>query len=168
MTNVLDHSLIQSLLEKFDIRAIVGFPKNRAIGLNNTLPWNIPEDLQFFKKTTSGKTILMGRKTYDSIGRPLPKRLNIVLSRTPTNIPNVITIDHPSKLLELDLPRDIWLIGGAKIYELLLPACIELYISHIHQDYNGDTFFPSFEENFTPAETIEQYETFHVKKYIRK
>lgn len=122
---------------------IVAMDQNGVIGRNNDLPWHLPNDLKYFKKTTEGKTVVMGRKCYESIGRPLPKRKNIVLSRTAFIQENV---DWYSCIDEvLDLPEEVFIIGGSQIYKALLPFCNRLYITKIHHEFEGDTFFPNID-----------------------
>ncbi|HEY8990640.1 MAG TPA: dihydrofolate reductase, partial [Luteolibacter sp.] len=102
--------------------AVVAMTADRVIGRDGTLPWHLPEDLQFFKRTTSGHPIVMGRKTFESIGKPLPKRRNIVLTRDPSwQAPGVEVIHSPAELLNLpDLGDTVFLIGGAEIYAAFL------------------------------------------------
>lgn len=165
--NILTEEIINTLRKRFNIRAIAAIAKNRVIGSNNCIPWNIPQDLQFFRKTTQGATVLMGRKTFESIGKPLPNRCNIVLSSTCQEIPGTTVICSPDQLLGLDIPRDIWVIGGATIYKLMLPVCDELYISHIEGNYSGDTYFPEFENNFSLENVLESHNIFQAVVYKR-
>ncbi|WP_193213958.1 dihydrofolate reductase [Luteolibacter marinus] len=148
--------------------AIVAMTPDRVIGRDGTLPWHLPEDLAFFKRTTSGHPIVMGRKTYDSIGRPLPKRRNIVVTRDPGwSADGVEAIHSPGALSGLDLEGDVFIIGGSRIYEAFLPYLDELLVSHVHHPYPGDTRFPAFEERFGPGEIIESHEAFDVRRYHR-
>lgn len=139
---------------------------NRLIGANGSLPWHLPEDLAFFKKTTVGNPILMGRKTFESIGRPLPKRRNIVITRDENwSHPGVEVIHSPGQI-PTDEPQ-IFLIGGAEVYKALTPLIDEWLVSHVKKAYQGDTHLAHFEENFPEIETIEEHGTFIVKKYLR-
>jgi dihydrofolate reductase len=148
--------------------AIVAMTPERVIGRDGTLPWHLPEDLAFFKRTTSGHPILMGRKTYDSIGRPLPKRRNIVLSRDPEwSADGVETIHAPEELSALDLDGDVFIIGGSGIYEAFLPQLDELLVSHVHEAYPGDTHFPEFSHLFKAPELLESHDAFDVFRYLR-
>ena len=133
--------------------AIAAMASNRVIGRNGELPWHLPEDLKFFKQTTLGHPVLMGRKTFESIlarlGKPLPGRPNIVLTE---NMPlredaHVIrSMDELAKVPGITFP--IFLIGGAQLYKTLLPECDELLLTFLSNPYEGDTFFPPFEEDF--------------------
>jgi dihydrofolate reductase len=127
--------------------------RNRVIGKNNQLMWNIPEEFRYFKNTTLGKPIIMGRKTYESLGRPLPGRANIVISRHPDSITgDVIAVDTLDKAIARakDIAAgegkdEIFIIGGAEIYKAGLPVTDRLYLTVIDRDYDGDTFFPEFD-----------------------
>jgi dihydrofolate reductase len=149
--------------------AIVAMTPDRVIGRNGTLPWHLPEDLAFFKRTTTGHAIVMGRKTYESIGRPLPKRRNIVLTRDPSwSAPGVETIHHPEEIDTLsDLDGIVYIIGGAEIYAAFLPRTDELLVSHVFARHPGDTFFPEFEACFQSAEILESHPDFEVRRWTR-
>lgn len=140
------------------------------IGKGGTLPWHLPADLAFFKRTTSGHPIVMGRKTYDSIGRPLPNRRNIVLTRDGSwAAPGVETIDSPSGLEQLPgLDGTVFIIGGSQVYDVFLPHLDELLISHVVQEYPGDTRFPDFRSLFEEREIVESTPEFTVKRWMRK
>ena len=142
---------------------------DRIIGRNGALPWHLPEDLAFFKRTTTGHPIIMGRTTYESIGRPLPRRRNIVITRnTEWSADNVEVIHSPEELAELGLSGEVFIIGGAQVYECFLPQVDEILVSHVYQDHPGDTRFPEFEENFTSPEILETHDAFEVRRYHRK
>ena len=132
------------------ISMIVAMDLNRAIGKDNALMWNIKEDLSYFKKITNNKAIVMGRKTFESIGRPLPNRTNIVLSRDKSlAIDGVITISDIDSILEMSKYNDIVVIGGEQIYKLFLPYTDTLYITQVNLYIeDADAHFPSFEEDF--------------------
>lgn len=148
--------------------AIVAMTPDRVIGRDGTLPWHLPEDLAYFKRTTSGHPIVMGRKTYDSIGRPLPKRRNIVLTRDPAwSADGVETIHSPEELSALDLDGDVFIIGGSGIYAAFLPQLDELLVSHVRHPYPGDTRFPEFAHLFHTAELVEAHDAFDVFRYRR-
>ncbi len=149
--------------------AIVAMTARRVIGREGDLPWHLPEDLAFFKKTTSGHAVVMGRKTYESIGKPLPKRRNIVLTRDREwSAPGVEVIHAPGELGGLeDLGESIFVIGGAEIYAAFLPDLDELLVSRVHGDYPGDTFFPAFEEHFDPPEVLARHEAFEIRRYLK-
>jgi len=127
--------------------------RNRVIGRNNALPWHLPEDLKFFKRVTMGKPIIMGRKTWESIGRPLPGRCNIVISRNQDfkadGIAAVSSLQQAISLAGQISLRDgvdeVCVIGGAEIYHQALPLADRLYLTQVHADVEGDTFFPEFD-----------------------
>ncbi len=119
--------------------------RNWVIGKNNELPWRLPNDLQYFKKITSGKPVIMGLRTYQSIGRPLPGRRNIVLSFEPkkiTGIEVVCSIDESLALCKNT--AEVFIIGGASIYKQFLPLAHVLYMTFINANVEGDVFFPAF------------------------
>ncbi|RCS58663.1 dihydrofolate reductase [Parvibium lacunae] len=127
-----------------NLSLIVATAKNRAIGINNTLPWHLPEDLRYFKTLTTGHTIIMGRKTYESIGKPLPNRRNIVISRQTSYAPEGVSVFHTLDvaLAACAQEQEVFLIGGAMLYEQALPLTQRLYITEIDLDVAGDAFFP--------------------------
>lgn len=142
---------------------------DRIIGRDGTLPWHLPDDLAFFKKTTSGHAMVMGRKTFDSIGRPLPKRQNIVLTRDETwQHTGVDVIHEPAELwARIRMPGDVFIIGGAEIYQVFLPILDAMLITHVHHEHAGDTRFPEYESMFPRAEVIMEHEQFTVKRHSR-
>lgn len=131
---------------------IVAQAQNRVIGINNNLPWHLPEDLRYFKQVTMGKPIIMGRKTFDSIGRPLPGRTNIVITRDgsyqPEGVKVVNSLEAARELAEsictIDGCDEAMVIGGAQIYEQALSLADRLYLTQVHADVNGDAWFPAF------------------------
>lgn len=127
--------------------------ENRAIGRNNQLPWHLPEDLKYFKRVTMGKPIAMGRKTYDSIGRPLPGRENIVITRRlGVTIEGCTVIHDVNDLLQRN-DEELFVIGGAEIFKEILPFADRLYVTEIREEFEADTFFPEF--NLSDWELIE-------------
>ncbi|WP_367872349.1 dihydrofolate reductase [Luteolibacter sp. Populi] len=149
------------------LTAIVAMTPERVIGKDGTLPWHLPEDLAFFKRTTSGHAIVMGRKTYESIGRPLPKRRNIVLTRDRAwSVPGVEVIHSPDELEALAAPEEeIFVIGGAEIYAAFLDRLDELLVSRVFENYPGDTRLPVFEHLFAGPELLESHAGFEVLRY---
>ena len=141
--------------------------ENRVIGNAGTIPWHLPEDFKFFKATTLGHAILMGRKTYESIGKPLPGRENIVLSRTMPDTPGVTFIRSLGELKEPTDGRDLFVIGGEEIYRLLLPKVQELYVTKVPRTINGDTHFPEFESQFDAGTKVMDTNDFSAWKYAR-
>ena len=154
---------------KVKLIAMVAMTPDRVIGKGNDLPWHLPEDLKLFKRTTSGHPIVMGRKTYDSIGRPLPKRQNIVITRDQSwSAEGVDVVHSPEAIAQLDLmDTEVFIIGGAEIYSLFLPHLDELLVSYVYQDYDGDTRVPEFEQHFNGFEVVEKFEEFELRRYVR-
>ena len=150
------------------MKAIAAMAAHRVIGAAGTIPWHLPEDFHFFKKTTMGHAIVMGRKTYESLGKPLPGRHNIVLTRRKISVPGVTIINNLEDLKNLGIATDdIFVIGGEEIYRLLLPECDELLITHVLKEVPGDTFFPSFEEEFDQGAILLTTADFVIKQYRR-
>lgn len=131
------------------ISLIVAHDKNRVIGHENQMPWHLPEELKYFKKMTMGKPIIMGRKTFESIGRPLPGRRNIVITRNPEyKVEGVEVVDSLEKALKLTKDaEEVMIIGGEQIFKLALPFTDRLYITYINHEFKGDTFFPEYDLN---------------------
>jgi len=128
------------------IAMIAAMAANRVIGLNNQMPWHLPADLKHFKAVTLGKPVIMGRKTFESIGRPLPGRRNIVISRqaAPDNVP-VEWVSSIEAALELVAAvPEVMIIGGADIYRQCLPLASRLYLTEIGLETTGDAFFPDY------------------------
>ena len=162
-------------MSKIKLSSIVAIAENHAIGKDNGMIWHLPEDLKHFKRTTMGKPIIMGRKSYESLGKPLPGRANIVISRSfdnlPEDAPTQIHTDMEApdtqqaadktalhyvrsiedgialgrKIAEQDNAEEIFITGGGEIYKQTLPNTERLYLTLIHKDYEGDTFFPEFD-----------------------
>ncbi|MDH5387013.1 MAG: type 3 dihydrofolate reductase [Gammaproteobacteria bacterium] len=126
---------------------IAAMDNNRLIGKNNGLPWHLPADLAYFKSVTMAKPIMMGRKTFDSIGRPLPGRQNIVLTRSDAEIEGV-TVVHSIKeaISAAGDAEEVMVIGGSAIYELVLPEVQRMYLSFIDGEFEGDAWFPEFND----------------------
>lgn len=149
--------------------AIVAMSANRVIGREGQLPWHYPEDLKFFKRTTLGHPILMGRATFDSIGRPLPGRQNIVLSSTMEPREGVSVIRNVSELPQVCGDAEtIFVIGGARVFDELLPQCDGLFLTYITKDYEGDVLLPPFEHLFTLAEVLEVSGDLEFRRYERQ
>ena len=148
--------------------AIAAMAANRVIGRDGALPWHLPEDLKFFRKTTTGHPILMGRKTWESLGRPLPNRRNLILSRTLPDQPGAEVLRSLDALEALALEDPVYIIGGAEIYHLLLPRTDEILLTVLSYPVKGDTIFPAFERNFQLAEVLDQIPGKAVwRRYVR-
>ncbi|OAQ38333.1 dihydrofolate reductase [Pedobacter psychrophilus] len=126
---------------------IVATDSENGIGKNNQLLWHLPNDLKFFKKTTSGHTVIMGRKTYDSIGKPLPNRRNIIITRKKDlKIEGVEVFNSLEKALNACANEEqAFVIGGGEIYREALPLIHQIYLTKVHHQFNADTFFPSID-----------------------
>jgi len=136
---------------------IAALASNRVIGRNGDLPWNLPEDLAHFKQLTTGHAVLMGRKTYESMGAPLVNRKNVVLSAKP--IPGVETYHSLNDALAaLQGQENVFVIGGGRVFNDTLSLADELYLTTVEYDVEGDTFFPEYkalvEKDFTVVDTI--------------
>jgi dihydrofolate reductase len=130
-----------------ELSLIVAMDENRLIGSNNNLPWQLPADLAFFKRTTMGKPIIMGRKTFISIGRPLPGRRNIVITRDTGFSAEGCEIANgiETALALCSDAEEVMLIGGASLYQQTIDQATQLYITHIHHSFAGDTWFPEID-----------------------
>ena len=149
-------------------KGIAAMTTNRVIGNQGKIPWHLPEDFKWFKRTTMGDILVMGRKTYESIGRPLPGRKIIVLSRTPQSIPGVQVFTNPADIEALNTNKTIWIAGGSEIYRQMLPLCSELYLTRVHRKVEGDTFFPRFEHLFDLEKDVLIQSEFTVERWLRK
>jgi dihydrofolate reductase len=137
------------------ISLVWAMAQNRVIGRNNKLPWHLPEDLKYFKRITLGKPVIMGRKTFESIGKPLPGRTNIVVTRNENfSAEGVKTVNSlaAAKTLcesigEIDGVNEAMVIGGAEIYTQAMPIADRLYLTEVHANVDGDTFFPEFDRS---------------------
>ncbi|WP_028561135.1 dihydrofolate reductase [Paenibacillus pinihumi] len=125
---------------------ISAMAKNRTIGIDNKLPWRLPEDMAFFRRTTTGNTVLMGRKTFESFGsRPLKNRLNVVMTRSTDYAPEGCGIvQSVEEALQTYSDSDLYVIGGEEIYRQLLPHADRILLTEIDADFEGDSFFPEF------------------------
>lgn len=151
--------------------AIAAMSLNRVIGDRGKIPWRLPEDFKWFKKMTTGQVIVMGRKTFESIGRVLPGRTTLVLSRGAFSHPNVRVAAHLSQVNWSDAEfagRRIFICGGAEIYAQTLPLCSELYLTVVKRTVAGDAFFPAFEQDFTQEEEIADGMEFKILRYRRQ
>jgi dihydrofolate reductase len=149
-------------------KAIIAMSLNRAIGKDNKLPWHIPEDLRWFKKLTTGNVIIMGRKTWDSIGKPLPNRESIVVSRSPQPIGGVRTVQSLSEIDPARDERDYFIIGGAQLFETALSLCSDIFLTLVKREVEGDVFLPRFEDEFELEEAIDEKPEFSIQHFRRK
>src|ERR1017187_2297456 len=149
-------------------KAIAAMSLNRAIGADNKIPWHLPEDFKWFKKMTTGEIIVMGRKTFESIGRPLPNRETIVLSRSQFQFPGVRTVSDLNQIDRANESREIFICGGAQIYRQTLALCSDLFLTLVKREVLGDAFFPPFEESFELAEELRDFADFKILHFKRK
>jgi dihydrofolate reductase len=155
------------------ISAIAAMSENRVIGNKGKIPWHLPEEYRWFKHKTMGGTLIMGRITYESIGKPLPGRKTIVLTRADTAIPGV-EICHDAQLLldrfnsKSTLNTTMWICGGTQIYGQFLPKCASLYLTRVKQTVEGDALFPAFENEFSMEQVIHENHDFRVERWDRK
>ncbi len=152
------------------LKAIVAISENSVIGKNGDLPWRISEDLKWFKKITLGHTLLMGRKTWESLPGALPKRENWVLSSTiQPNNSKIRVFKKIQDALDAAKDRTLFIIGGGELYRQTLPLCDELYVSEVHRIIeNGDAFFPPFKNDFQVIEKLFESTEFTLNRWIRK
>jgi dihydrofolate reductase len=131
------------------ISIIAALARNQAIGRRNQMPWRLPEDLKRFRRLTLGHAVVMGRRTFDSIGKPLPGRDNIVVTRSRDwNHPGCRTANSiEAALASTPTSQEVFVIGGAEIYLLALPRAVRLYLTEIEHEFDGDTFFPEFDRS---------------------
>ncbi len=149
-------------------KAIAAMSENRVIGNGSQIPWHLPEDFKWFKQMTTGHIVVMGRTTFESIGRPLPNRETIVVSRSGFSYPGVRTV---TSLDDIDVnadERNVFICGGAQIYALALPHCSDLYLTHVKQVVDGDVIFPPFEHLFVASATLRTTPEFEIVHYVRR
>jgi dihydrofolate reductase len=151
------------------LTAIVAMTPERVIGNAGMLPWHLPDDLKFFKKQTIGHPVVMGRKTFESIGKPFPNRQNFVLTHDPSwHHDGVEAIHHPKELNEYPLiDQQVFVIGGSEIYKFFLPILNDIIITHIPQSYEGDTFFPEYQAEFPNSSLVWEQESFEIRRHFR-
>jgi dihydrofolate reductase len=153
------------------LTAVAAMARNRVIGRGGSLPWHLPDDLRAFKKLTRGHTVLMGRQTWESLPvRPLPQRRNLVLSTSlrDADVQGATVIAAVDALQEYADDGEIFVIGGAKVYESLLPYCQRLVLTFIPKDVEGDTFFPPFEGWFDQGRIVQKHPDFEIREYRRE
>lgn len=140
--------------------------EDRVIGRGNQLPWHLPEDLKWFQQLTVGHIVVMGRRTFESIGKPLPKRETVVWTRSGRTWPEVRTISELKELGELADEREIFICGGAELYRCALPFCSDLYLTLVKRTVpDGDTFFPRFEDRFEKVAVIRETPELEIQHY---
>jgi dihydrofolate reductase len=152
------------------LKAIVAMTRKRVIGDGNRIPWRLQGEQRWFKEITMGHPILMGRKTFESIGKPLPGRRNLVVTRTGA----FVGVDLVRDLETFDPApyesegKELFVIGGAEIYSTLLGRCNAIYVTIVKKEYAGDTIFPEFEPQFEISETIGETPEYDIFFYKRR
>jgi dihydrofolate reductase len=185
-------------------QAMAAMSLNRVIGADGKIPWHLPEDFKWFKKMTLGNIVVMGRRTFEGLGQPLPSRKNLILTRHPQRLikthpeifgqyhewrggrylkrayqfhftkleksqqTEILIFNSLDRLNPSEFPNDIFICGGAQIYEQALPRCSDLYLTLVKREVLGDTFFPPFEEKFVLAEEIRDEPEFKILHYRHK
>ena len=142
--------------------------ENRVIGAGNKIPWHLPEDFKWFKKLTTGNVVVMGRKTFESIGKPLPNRETIVLSRSGFAFPGARTVSSLDAIDPSDpafAGKDMFICGGAEIYAQALPRCSDLFLTLVKRRVEGDAFFPPFDDQFELAGQLADNAEFKILHY---
>ncbi len=153
------------------IALVVAYDKNKAIGKDGKMPWNIPGELKRYRELTTGNVIIMGRRTYQSVGCALPNRINIVITTTMDHIDGCIVAKSLQEAISLAGDKDIYISGGAGVYKEALDIVDVMYITKIDAEFEADTFFPDFDESLfvkTIGETYHEEETYTYVTYTRK
>lgn len=152
------------------LRAIAAMSENRVIGDSGRIPWHLPADFRWFRQVTFGGILVMGRKTFESIGKPLPGRETFVLSRNAVPIPGVRVFPGVDPLLEALRAdaRPAWVCGGAEIYRLLLPRCGDLFLTRVPVTVSGDAVFPPFESEFFRIAEVLRTPEFRVEHWVHR
>ncbi|MEK6901800.1 MAG: dihydrofolate reductase [Nanoarchaeota archaeon] len=152
------------------ITLLAALTADRVIGKDGRIPWHLPEDLKNFKRLTTGNTVMMGRRTYESIGRPLPNRNNIVLSTTLSPLEGIMVCSTIEEALSTaqSLEKETFVIGGAAVYEATLSLAERMILSHVKKKYEGDTYFPEYNHSDWSVTNRESFPEFEVVTYERK
>jgi dihydrofolate reductase len=152
-----------------EFKAIAAMSENGVIGRRNQIPWHLPEDFRWFRQMTTGQIVVMGRRTFESIGRPLPDRTTFVISRSGFSHPGVQTIRSLDEIKPAAVEAlDVFICGGAQLYAEALPLCSDLYLTRVKRVVDGDTFFPAFEDRFVFARRIMDRPEFEIIHYLRR
>lgn len=158
------------------ISLIAAMDRNRLIGRDNGLPWHLPDDFKHFKTVTMGKPVIMGRKTFESIGKPLPGRRNIVVSRSgfqANGVESVVSIEQA--LVAAGAADEVMIIGGANLYQQMIDCAERMYLTHVDGEFDGDAWFPEFNQNDWQVISSKKYQadeknnfSFTITEYVRK
>lgn len=157
------------------INIIVAADENNTIGKDNDLIWHLPDDLKFFKQKTSGHPIIMGRKTYESVGRPLPNRTNIIITRDKDyTVEGCVVVNSLDEAFSVANDEEIFVVGGADIYKQALPVTDRVYLTRVHHTFDGDRFFPELGDEWQEVESVlhpideKHVHAFTFKTYIKR
>lgn len=157
------------------INIIVAADENNTIGKDNDLIWHLPDDLKFFKQKTSGHPIIMGRKTYESVGRPLPNRTNIIITRDKDYaVDGCVVVNSLDEAFSVANDDEIFVVGGAEIYKQALPVTDRVYLTRVHHTFDGDRFFPELGDEWQEVESVlhpideKHVHPFTFKTYIKR
>lgn len=150
--------------EKY-FKAIAAMASNRVIGRGSAIPWHLPEDFRWFKRTTMGHVLVMGRRTFESIGRPLPGRTTLVLSRSGWSYPGLRVVPSLEDIGVAAEGGEVFICGGAEVYRQALPFCSDLYLTHVRRGVEGDVCFPPFEDRFQATATLMDTPEFEIIHY---
>jgi dihydrofolate reductase len=149
-------------------KAIAAMSLNRVIGAGNKIPWHLPEDFKWFKRMTTGQVVVMGRRTFESIGKPLPNRTTIVLSRSQNPIAGARVMPDLAQIIAARPEfegREVFICGGAQVYQQALPWCSDLYLTLVKRSVPGDVFFPPFEDQFEFVKELQDNPEFKILHY---
>jgi dihydrofolate reductase len=146
-------------------KAIAAMSLNRVIGRGSEIPWRLPDDFRWFKQTTMGHVLVMGRRTFESIGRPLPGRTTLVLSRSGFAHPGVGVVGSLAEAAAEAGARTAFICGGAEVYRLALPCCSDLYLTEVTRVVEGDVLFPPFEDRFERVAELMSHPEFRIIHY---
>lgn len=138
---------------------------NRVIGRGGHIPWHLPEDFKWFKRMTTGHILVMGRHTYEAIGKPLPGRTTLVLSRSLLSLPGVRILRSLDEIDPAAESREVFICGGAQVYREALPRCSDLYLTVVKQEVDGDAFFPPFEAFYELKSLLQSSDAFEIRHY---
>ena len=147
------------------MKAIAAMSENRVIAREGKLPWHLPEDFRWFKRMTTGHTIVMGRKTFEAFDEPLPNRRHVVLSRGGFSAGGAETVASLEEFDAADYEGEVFLIGGGEMFAQLLPKCSDLFLTVVKREVEGDVFFPEFEEDFAFVATLRETPEFDIRHY---
>ncbi len=146
-------------------KALAAMSLNRVIGAGNKIPWHLPEDFRWFKEMTTGQVIVMGRKTFESIGRALPNRETVVVSRSGFASAGVRVVGSLAEIDPAREAREVFIVGGAQVYAQALPLCSDLFLTVVQREVAGDAFFPAFEQGFELVGVVRETPEFRILHY---